>query len=175
MKDKLIYLNKLTKYLIVYYIVTSILLASLYDDNYLEGLSIMLYPNKEYLMKGWHLFCPPFVCWIFAVGRVKNYQSWPVSLARTDGASRLARRQHLRIQAPRTLFFGANDAERHVTKHVLCFALMGQLENSCSILLPAKLVWLLFFCYWLNLSGTNLNELCSTRRVNNMDVIHTEK
>jgi len=35
MKDKLIYLNKLTKYLIVYYIVTSILLASLYDDNYL--------------------------------------------------------------------------------------------------------------------------------------------
>jgi len=52
MKDKLIYLNKLTKYLIVYYIVTSILLASLYDDNYFEGLSIMLYPYKEYLMKG---------------------------------------------------------------------------------------------------------------------------
>jgi hypothetical protein len=51
-KDKLIYLNKLTKYLIVYYIATSILLASLYDDNYLEDLSIMLYPYKEYLMKG---------------------------------------------------------------------------------------------------------------------------
>jgi len=35
--------------------------------------------------------------------------------------------------------------------------------------------WLLFFCYWLNLFGTNLNELCSAWRVNNRDVIHKEK
>ena len=65
------------------------------------------------------------------------------SPVRPDGASGRARRQYQRIQARRVFFSGKTKwAAFYKTRPVFCPT--GQLKNSCSILLPAKLVWLLF-------------------------------